>query len=106
MPFDSVASKRAFKSEKLAKNAVFQEAGVAMVDVYCAHPGQQQPVHGHPNAAKCYAVIEGRARITIGDEIRDVGPGDLAYAPRGIPHGIEAIGPADLVALVFIAGSL
>ena len=106
MGFDSVTAHKHFKDGKLNKDAVFSHSGLCMVDVYCALPGQSQPVHGHANAAKCYAVLEGRARITIGEEIRELGPGDLAFAPLGVPHGLEALGPDKLVALVFIAGTL
>ena len=83
MGFDSIKAHQQFKDGKLSKHAVFSQPGLCMVDVYCARPGQSQPVHGHEHATKCYAVIEGRARITIGDEVREVGPGDLAFAPLG-----------------------
>jgi quercetin dioxygenase-like cupin family protein len=106
MTFDSVSAHRAFRTEKLSKNAVFAESGVAMVDVYCARPGQGQPVHGHANAAKSYLILEGRARVTVGELVRDLCPGDLAFAPRGVPHGLTALGSEDLVAVVFIAGAL
>ena len=70
MGFDSIKAHQQFKDGKLSKHAVFSQPGLCMVDVYCARPGQSQPVHGHAHATKCYAVIEGRARITIGDDFR------------------------------------
>jgi quercetin dioxygenase-like cupin family protein len=48
--------------------------------------------HSHPHE-QCGVVVRGRARFEIGDEVRDLGPGDLYRIPGGVPHrvvGLEA----------------
>ena len=31
-------------------------------------------------------------RLTMGDEVREIGPGDMWYAPANVPHGGEVLG--------------
>jgi mannose-6-phosphate isomerase-like protein (cupin superfamily) len=38
-----------------------------------------------------YHVVDGRARITVGDETRDVGPGSVVYVARTVPHQFHDI---------------
>ena len=56
----------------------------------CLEPGQSQKVHAHAGADKFYLVVSGKARITVGAETREVGPGALVWCPADQPHGIEA----------------
>jgi mannose-6-phosphate isomerase-like protein (cupin superfamily) len=38
-----------------------------------------------------YVVLTGRARITVGDEVRDVGPGSVVYVAATVPHRFHDI---------------
>ena len=38
-----------------------------------------------------YVVMTGRARITVGDEVRDVGPGSVVYVAATVPHRFHDI---------------
>jgi mannose-6-phosphate isomerase-like protein (cupin superfamily) len=38
-----------------------------------------------------YVVMTGRARITVGDEARAVGPGSVVYVAAGVPHRFHDI---------------
>jgi mannose-6-phosphate isomerase-like protein (cupin superfamily) len=49
-----------------------------------------------------YFVTAGRARVSVGDDQRPVGPGSLIYVAAGVPHRFHNI-PADLRLLVFFA---
>ena len=35
--------------------------------------------------------MTGRARITVGDEVRDVGPGSVVYVAATVPHRFHDI---------------
>jgi quercetin dioxygenase-like cupin family protein len=59
------------------------------VGLNCFEPGQAQKVHAHAGADKFYYVCSGRARLTVADETREVGPGEIVWAPAGVPHGVE-----------------
>lgn len=38
-------------------------------------------------------VVRGRARVEIGDEVHEVGEGDVLYIPAGAPHSYEVVEP-------------
>jgi mannose-6-phosphate isomerase-like protein (cupin superfamily) len=56
--------------------------------------------HFH-DCAEYWAVIEGRARVAVGGDEFDVGPGDLVCTPAGTEHDIVAVYGSDL-ALFFV----
>lgn len=46
-------------------------------------------------------VLRGRARITIGDDVHEVGPDDVLYIPAGMPHAYEVTeGPFEFLCMV------
>lgn len=44
------------------------------------------PRHLHRDQDEWFLVTEGRYIVEIGDQRHELGPGDSAYGPRGIPH--------------------
>ena len=78
--------------------AVFDPATAAKADLFrgdrlfvglnCFEPGQSQRVHAHTGADKFYLIVSGRARLTVGDESREAGPGTVVWAPADVPHGV------------------
>lgn len=57
----------------------------------CFEPGQTQRVHAHAGADKFYLVLSGKARMAVGDDQFDAGPGALVWAPAEIPHGVVSV---------------
>jgi len=49
-----------------------------------------------------YYVVEGRAKIKVADEDRDVRAGSVIYVAKNLPHRFHSI-EEDLIALVFFA---
>jgi quercetin dioxygenase-like cupin family protein len=46
-------------------------------------------------------VLRGRARISVGDEIHDVGADDALYIPAGAPHSYEVVeAPFEFICVV------
>jgi oxalate decarboxylase len=59
-------------------------------------PGGLRELHWHANAAEWAYVIKGHCRVTVLDpeghcEIKDFGPGDVWYFPRGHAHSIQGL---------------
>ena len=52
--------------------------------------GSPLPMHEHPQEQTGY-LISGRLRLTIGEETREMGPGDSWSIPRGVTHGAETL---------------
>ena len=59
-------------------------------------PGGSTAPHYHPQAEEIYYVLEGRGRMQIEDDVRDVGPGDAIAIPPGKRHQITTIGAEPL----------
>jgi mannose-6-phosphate isomerase-like protein (cupin superfamily) len=57
-------------------------------DIYEGHTDDdgKAPGHHHPFDQIVY-VVEGEMRMWIGEEVHDIGPGDVCYIPRDVPHG-------------------
>ena len=68
------------------------ELSVTWVDVA---PGSEQQPHSH-DPQQVYVIIRGTGRMRIGDDVRDVGEGHLAFIPPNIEHGIVNTGEGTL----------
>jgi quercetin dioxygenase-like cupin family protein len=66
--------------------------------VFTYRPGTTFLEHQHAQA-KCDAVLSGTLRITVGDTVFDLGPGDRLYVPAGTRHAAEVVGEKTVVSL-------
>src|SRR6266581_6688304 len=57
-----------------------------------AGPGQGPPLHKHPYVEVAFT-LDGRATITVGDEQREVKPGDIVVIPANTPHRVRHYAP-------------
>lgn len=55
----------------------------------------------HDDEEEIYVVLKGRATLTIGEEKKEVGPGDIAYVPRNTKHQMTCISEEKLEYLYF-----
>jgi quercetin dioxygenase-like cupin family protein len=53
-------------------------------------PGKQVPRHAHEHSEQLMVVIEGSVTMTIGDETRELQPGDVVCVNRGIEHELHS----------------
>jgi quercetin dioxygenase-like cupin family protein len=56
-----------------------------------SRPGTRSPVYKHDGEEFGY-IIRGRLRMTIGDDVLTLGPGDSICFPCHVPHWWEALG--------------
>ena len=47
------------------------------------------PAHSHSGNEEIVYVLEGKLRYSVGDETRDLGPGDRMHTPRGVVHAFS-----------------
>ncbi len=55
-------------------------------------PGQGPPLHRHLDRDEYFFVLDGTYHLTVGDQESDIGPGTLAFVPRGTMHGFTNTG--------------
>ncbi len=68
---------------------------------FTIRPGGWMPRHTNQVEHEQY-VLQGRARIAIGDRVYDVGPGDVVFIPAGVPHWYKNVGDEDFVFLCLV----
>jgi quercetin dioxygenase-like cupin family protein len=100
--FRHVPELLAYSPEKMKKIGLVDTPNL-FCDAYCFEPGQAQAGHRHAVGDKLYYVLSGRARIRVGEDERDVRPGDLVCAPAGEDHAVSNPGPGRLAVLVVMA---
>lgn len=64
-------------------------------------PGESHPFHVHPGQEEVVHVLSGRVEKWIDREKRILGPGDSAFMPAGVVHGLYNDGdePARVLAI-------
>ncbi len=56
--------------------------------------GSAPPPHVHDDEDEAFYVLEGELTFQLGDELINAGQGELAFAPRGIPHTLANLSAA------------
>jgi quercetin dioxygenase-like cupin family protein len=85
--FRRVDEAATFSPAKAAKADLFRGSRL-FVGLNCFEAGQSQATHVHTGADKFYLVVSGRARMTVGVETLEAGPGTVVWAPADVPHGV------------------
>jgi quercetin dioxygenase-like cupin family protein len=85
--FQPISAAATFDAEKASKADLFRGQQL-FVGLNCFEPGQSQKTHIHAGSDKFYLVLTGKARMTVGDETRDVEAGTVVWTPAGLPHGV------------------
>jgi quercetin dioxygenase-like cupin family protein len=67
-----------------------------MVVQFRIAPGAEVPAHSHPHEQVGH-VVSGRMQFRIGDEVRELGPGEGYSVPGGVVHA--ATGVTEVVAV-------
>ena len=50
------------------------------------------PLHVHDREEEAFYVLSGRGVFVMGDDRRELGPGDFVVVPRGAPHALARVG--------------
>lgn len=78
-------------------------ANMGIASVSLAHAtvaaGAETVWHRLEDTDEIYFVLSGHGLISVGDESREVGPGDTVWIPAGVPQKIRNLGPDPLAFL-------
>lgn len=61
-----------------------------MLSFVSFEPNVEAPVHSHVEE-QLICVISGKLAVTLGDEERTLGPGEVAVVPPYVPHGARSL---------------
>lgn len=75
-------------------------ASVGMFELTVPSGSNVPPPHSHSNNEEVVYVLEGTLRYTVGDETRDLTPGQCMTTPKGVVHAFTNPFPVDAKALV------
>ena len=59
-------------------------------------PDARYALHSHEREQFSF-MISGRMKLTVGDETREIGPGEMWHAPSNVLHGGEMVGDEPVV---------
>lgn len=68
-------------------------------------PGAALSLQSHHHRAEHWIVVEGSARVTIGDEVKLLSENQSVYVPLGAVHRLENPGKVDLTLIEVQTGS-
>ena len=69
--------------------------GGAMAVLEEVPPLVDTPVHVHTHEDELFVPLAGEHVIQVGDEQHRIGPGDVAFGPRGVPHSQRRVVPGE-----------
>jgi quercetin dioxygenase-like cupin family protein len=93
-----------FRPDKMGKATLFESPRL-LVGLNCFEPGQEHALHAHTGIDKVYQVLSGRGLLLLEGRAHELGPGGMAIAADGVPHGIRNTGSERLVLLAILAPS-
>jgi quercetin dioxygenase-like cupin family protein len=95
-----------FTNTVTIKVAGAENGGDLAMFVEEAPPGAGVPMHVHHGASETAFVLKGRFKISVGDQLREVRPGDGAYLPADVPHAYKNVDaqPGQLLFTIYPSG--
>lgn len=82
--------------EGVTRQVLADHPDLMVVAFRFANKGAEGALHNHPHVQSTY-VQSGRFRFFLGDEVREVGPGDSFVIESEMTHGCVCIEPGTLV---------
>ncbi len=77
-----------FRENFFVRKRLFETSDMHF-NVYCIAPGQENPLHRHPNSDEILYFVEGTGECVVGEETYPVNSGDLVWVPKDVPHAIH-----------------
>jgi quercetin dioxygenase-like cupin family protein len=76
-----------WKTGRIAAKVTGAQTGGSFAQIESIDPrGTATPLHVHRNEEESFYVLEGRITVLVGDDRLELGAGDFALVPRGVPH--------------------
>ena len=63
--------------------------------VHTVPPMTGPPLHQHQNEDELFYSVDGEHVIEVGEREHRIGPGEMAFGPRGVPHSQRRVVPGE-----------
>lgn len=83
----SLADLIAYQPGSVVSRVIFRNAG-GVVTLFAFAEGEGLTEHSSPHDA-IVQVVDGRVRITVGDEEHEVAAGEMLHLPASVPHALH-----------------
>ena len=83
---------------------LFEEAGLKVKRIM-VKPGKRLSLQSHERRAENWVVIQGRARVTIGERTHELEPHQAVFIPRQSRHRMENPGQEEMIFIEVQTGS-
>lgn len=93
---DAEAASHHYPSEKIWWKAALAKGRQQELCWAKYEPGATYPRHSHAYE-QVSVIIQGRMRVTVGEETGELGPGDMWFVPADTPHGGEVLGDEPVI---------
>ena len=67
--------------------------------------GATHELHYHPNAEEVVMILNGRGTQLVGEDLLELGPGDMCLIPRGAPHQFTGTSDEDAIMIWAFGGA-
>ena len=94
----SIDGQKAFNADKRIKKRLILTENL-ITEMLCYSPGQGTVAHHHISEDEVFYVVEGRGVITVGDNVYEVGPTSVVFAPAPEPHSLQAADDSRMVVM-------
>lgn len=76
-----------FSEQGFVRRRLFETDGMHF-NIYCLAPGQQNPLHRHPDTDEVVYFVRGTGECVVGQRTCRVKPGDLVFVGKDLPHAV------------------
>ena len=83
---------KAFAPDKRVRRMLFKTDQL-WSEIACYEPGQSTVLHSHPREEEAIFVLEGTARMRVGEEELELRAGSMVRFPHAVPHDVRNPGP-------------
>jgi len=87
----SLAELVTYQSGQVVSRTLAQNKAVS-ITIFAFDEGEEISSHSSQGDAMV-SILEGRAKVTVGEDMFELGEGQTIVMPAGIPHAVAAKGP-------------
>jgi mannose-6-phosphate isomerase-like protein (cupin superfamily) len=75
------------------KTTALDSAGAYTLCETIEPPDSGAGLHRHSTYDETHVICEGHFECQLGEQRLELGPGDMMFVPKGVPHSVKSLGP-------------